>query len=69
MMAAVQVNSHLDLRVNMFNLTDEYYFDRLGGGHLIPGPARAASITTNVRVSSRQEGGKRRRCCYRFPMF
>jgi catecholate siderophore receptor len=49
MMAAVQVNSHLDLRLNMFNLTDEYYFDRLGGGHLIPGPARSASITTNFR--------------------
>ena len=49
MMAAVQVSEHLDLRVNLYNLTDEYYFDRLGGGHVIPGTARSASISTNVR--------------------
>ena len=49
MMAAVQVSEHLDLRVNLYNLTDEYYFDRLGGGHVIPGPARSASVSTNFR--------------------
>jgi hypothetical protein len=26
--------------VNLTNVTDEYFFDRVGGGHLVPGPAR-----------------------------
>jgi len=34
------INSKMDLRLNMYNLNNAYYFDRLGGGHLIPGPSR-----------------------------
>ena len=36
-MAAYPVTSKLDLRLNLYNLNDAYYFDRLGGGHLVPG--------------------------------
>jgi len=43
------VNKHLDLRVNLYNLNDAYYFERLGGGHLVPGAARSAMVTTNFR--------------------
>jgi catecholate siderophore receptor len=39
----------MDLRLNLYNLTDAYYFDRLGGGHLVPGPGRAVNVSTNFR--------------------
>ena len=40
-MASFPLGKHLDLRLNLFNLTNEYYFDRLAGGHLIPGAGRS----------------------------
>ena len=49
LMAGYPLNDKLDIRLNVYNLTDTYFFDRLGGGHLIPGPARSASISTNFR--------------------
>jgi len=48
-MASFQVNKNLDIRFNVSNLNDSYYFERLGGGHLIPGPSRYALVTTNFR--------------------
>ena len=48
-MAYVPLSKHVDLRLNLYNLTDTYYFDRLGGGHLIPGPARSATLSTSFR--------------------
>jgi catecholate siderophore receptor len=48
-MAAYPINRHLDLRLNLFNLNDAYYFDRLGGGHLVPGAARSVMLSTNIR--------------------
>jgi catecholate siderophore receptor len=39
-LVAYPVTSKVDLRLNVYNLNNAYYFDRLGGGHLIPGPAR-----------------------------
>lgn len=49
LMASYAVNRHLDVRLNLTNLNDAYYFDRLGGGHLIPGPARGVLLTTGFR--------------------
>lgn len=46
-MASYHVNKHLDLRLNLSNLSNEYYFERLGGGHLVPGPSRYVLFTTN----------------------
>jgi catecholate siderophore receptor len=46
-MVSYNVNKYLDLRFNLSNLNDSYYFERLGGGHLIPGPSRYALVTTN----------------------
>jgi catecholate siderophore receptor len=49
LMGSYQLSDHIDLKLNLYNLTDTFYFDRLGGGHLIPGPGRAASISTSFR--------------------
>ena len=46
-MAGFTVNQHLDLRLNLTNLNNEFYFDRLGGGHVIPAAARTVLMTTN----------------------
>jgi catecholate siderophore receptor len=45
LMASYPLSRHVDLRLNVNNLTDEYYFDRLAGGHLVPGAARAATLS------------------------
>lgn len=47
--ASYPLHRRVDLRLNVNNLTDEYYFDRLGGGHLIPGPARSVTLSTGFR--------------------
>jgi catecholate siderophore receptor len=43
------ITSKVDLRVNLYNLNDAYYFDRLGGGHLIPGAGRSVMVSTGFR--------------------
>lgn len=48
-MAAFPVSKHLDLRLNLYNLTNEYYFDRLGGGHIVPGAGRSVMVSTGFR--------------------
>ncbi|MGH6720144.1 MAG: TonB-dependent receptor, partial [Alphaproteobacteria bacterium] len=47
--ASYAVNSHLTLRLNGTNLTNERYVDRVGGGHYIPGPGRQLMLTAAVR--------------------
>ncbi|MFH1497502.1 MAG: TonB-dependent receptor, partial [Verrucomicrobiota bacterium] len=47
-MAAYEVNQHLSLRLNVNNLTDEEYVDRVGGGHYIPGAGRSIILTANI---------------------
>ncbi len=44
-MAAYEVNRHLTLRLNVNNVFDEQYVDRVGGGHYIPGPTRSVVLT------------------------
>ena len=48
-MASYPISSHIDLRLNISNLTDKYYFDRIGGGHIVPGPGRMAMLSTSFR--------------------
>jgi catecholate siderophore receptor len=48
-MASFPISKHLDLRLNLYNLTNEFYFDRLGGGHLIPGAGRSALVSAGFR--------------------
>jgi catecholate siderophore receptor len=44
-MASYEVNKNLTLRLNVNNLTNEEYVDRVGGGHYIPGPTRSFVLT------------------------
>jgi catecholate siderophore receptor len=46
-MASYDVTRWLGLRMNLYNINDAYYYDRLGGGHVVPGPARSLQISTN----------------------
>jgi catecholate siderophore receptor len=48
-MAGYALSGSLSLRLNLTNLADEYYFDRLGGGHLVPGAGRRALLSADVR--------------------
>ena len=48
-MASYPVTRHIDLRLNLYNLNDAFYFDRLGGGHLIPGSGRVVSLSTGFK--------------------
>jgi catecholate siderophore receptor len=48
-MVAYRVTETVSLRLNVYNLTDTYYFERLGGGHLVPGPGRSALLSTSFR--------------------
>lgn len=48
-MASYPISSHVDLRLNISNLTDKFYFDRIGGGHIVPGPGRMAMLSTSFR--------------------
>lgn len=47
--ASYPLHRQVDLRLNVNNLTDAYYFDRLGGGHVVPGPARTVMLSTGFR--------------------
>ncbi|HEY9284350.1 MAG TPA: TonB-dependent siderophore receptor, partial [Pyrinomonadaceae bacterium] len=47
--ASYPLSPHVELRLNVNNLTDAYYFDRIAGGHVVPGPARAVLLGTNFR--------------------
>ncbi len=46
--ASYRINKHIDVRMNMNNLTDKYYFDRITGGQVVPGAARSILISTNL---------------------
>jgi catecholate siderophore receptor len=43
--ASYEVNKNLTLRLNVNNITDEEYVDRVGGGHYIPGATRSFILT------------------------
>jgi len=49
-MLSYRINEHLDLRLNVSNLNDAFYFDRLGGGDVVPAPPRHVLFTTNFRL-------------------
>jgi catecholate siderophore receptor len=45
-MASFRVSRNLDLRLNMNNLGDKYFIDRIGGGHIIPGAGRLITLSS-----------------------
>jgi catecholate siderophore receptor len=44
-----EINERFSLRLNLNNLADERYIDRVGGGHFIPGAGRSAALTTGLK--------------------
>jgi catecholate siderophore receptor len=47
-MLGFQATQQLTLRLNVYNLADERYIDRVGGGHFVPGPGRSAILTASL---------------------
>jgi catecholate siderophore receptor len=48
-MAAYEINKNWSVRMNLYNLLDEEYIDRVGGGHFVPGTGRSVVFSTNYR--------------------
>ncbi|HEV7238352.1 MAG TPA: TonB-dependent siderophore receptor [Thermoanaerobaculia bacterium] len=47
-MASYDVSRALTLRLNVNNLADEQYVDRVGGGHYVPGPGRSVVVNAEI---------------------
>lgn len=47
-MISYKLNEHVTFRLNGYNLADEDYADRLGGGHFVPGTGRSFVFSTNI---------------------
>lgn len=45
-MIGYQINEHASVQLNVYNLADKEYLDRIGGGHAIPGPGRSMTLST-----------------------
>jgi catecholate siderophore receptor len=48
-MIGYQVTEDLNLRVNFYNIADEEYIDRVGGGHFVPGPGRSVTVSATYK--------------------
>jgi catecholate siderophore receptor len=48
-MASYPINDRATLRLNVNNISNEEYYDSLGGGHVIPGAGRSATLTTDIK--------------------
>lgn len=48
-MAAYHLTKDFTLRLNVYNLADKEYIDRIGGGHFIPGAGRFAMLTASLK--------------------
>ena len=44
-----KATDNLDLRLNLYNLWNEEYIDRVGGGHSIPGTGRTIIVTASLK--------------------
>ena len=47
-MMSFRINKHIDLRLNVNNIADKYYIDRIGGGHIIPGAGRVVMVSSGL---------------------
>ena len=48
-MIGYEINENFSLRLNFYNLADEEYIDRVGGGHFVPGAGRSAVLTASFK--------------------
>jgi len=44
-MVSYKISENMTARLNVYNIADEKYIDRIGGGHAIPGPGRSGTLT------------------------
>jgi catecholate siderophore receptor len=49
-MAKYRINDNVDLQLNIYNLTDEKYFDLLHPAHVVPGAGRTVMLTTSFKL-------------------
>ncbi|MEW6734364.1 MAG: TonB-dependent siderophore receptor [Acidobacteriota bacterium] len=50
MLAKRTISEHLDLQVNIYNLTDKFYIDQVGGSRLVPGAGRTIKVGLNFKL-------------------
>ena len=43
-----QFTKNIKAQINVYNIADEKYIDRVGGGHFIPGAGRTVAVTVGV---------------------
>jgi catecholate siderophore receptor len=48
-MISKQFGKHVKAQINVYNLSDEEYIDRVGGGHFVPGAGRTAMLTVGLQ--------------------
>jgi catecholate siderophore receptor len=48
-MAKYPLTEHVELRANVYNLADKYYYDQIHPAHIVPGAARSALISVNFK--------------------
>lgn len=48
-MLSYKISKNVTVRLNIYNLADERYVDRVGGGHFVPGPGRSAALTASIK--------------------
>jgi catecholate siderophore receptor len=48
-MISKQFGKNVKAQINVYNLADEEYIDRVGGGHFVPGPGRTAMLTVGLQ--------------------
>ncbi len=46
--ASYQLTKNIDIRVNGYNLTNKFYFDRITGGQIVPGPGRSVLVSHRI---------------------
>jgi catecholate siderophore receptor len=43
-----QFTKNIKAQINVYNIADERYIDRVGGGHFIPGAGRTVAVTVGI---------------------
>ncbi len=49
-MAKYQITPKISMQLNIYNITNEFYYDQLHPSHVIPGAGRTLLLTTNIKL-------------------
>lgn len=50
-MGSYEVSDRINVQLNVYNLADNYYYDTVHPGHIIPGAARTARLSLNYKFA------------------